>query len=75
MLKHLSRVMTEPLPNTRVSLHCSWAGVTFGVKQSTKSMFYVTVGGLDGAEICELVGLFIPTKLGLELRLEWGMTM
>ncbi len=28
------------------------------------SIFYVTMGSYDGAEICELVGLFILNNLG-----------
>ena len=38
-------------------------GVTPWVKQDTDSMFDVTMGSFDGAEICELVGLFILNKL------------
>ena len=32
-------------------------------KNSTESCFDVTMGSFDGAEICELVGLCIPSKL------------
>ncbi len=33
-------------------------------EKDSKSLFDVTMGSHDGAEICELVGLFILNKLG-----------
>ena len=33
------------------------------VKRNNETMFDVTMGSYDGAEICELVGLFIISKL------------
>ena len=45
-----------------------FAGVTPWVKRNTDSTFDVTMGSFDGAEICELVGLFILSKLELELE-------
>ena len=32
-------------------------------KESTDSCFDVTMGSFDGAEICELVGLYIQSKI------------
>ena len=32
-------------------------------KKSTDSCFDVTVGSFDGAEMCELVGLYMKSKL------------
>ena len=32
-------------------------------KRNNSSLFYITMGSYDGAEICELVGLFILSKL------------
>ena len=48
-------------------MHCGKSLLFFGSetwkKKSTESCFDVTMGSFDGAEICELVGLYIQSNL------------
>ena len=48
-------------------MHCRKSLLFFGnetgKKKSTKSCFDLTMGSFDGAEICELVGLYILSNL------------
>ena len=48
-------------------MHCRKSLLIFGSetwkKKSTESCFDVTMGSFDGAEICELVGLYIQSNL------------
>ena len=48
-------------------MHCRKSLLFFGnetwKKKSTESCFDVTMGSFDGAEICELVGLYIQSNL------------
>ena len=51
----------------RIINHCFNSLLFFDTKtwkkESTDSCFYVTMGSFDGAEVCELVGLYIQSKL------------
>ena len=51
----------------RLIMHCKKSLLFFGnetwKKKSTESCFDVTMGSFDGAEICELVGLYIQSNL------------
>ena len=51
----------------RLIMHCRKSLLFFGnetwKKKSTESCFDVTMGSFDGAEICELVGLYIQSNL------------
>ena len=48
-------------------MHCRKSLLFFGnetsKKKSTESCFDVTLGSFDGAEICELVGLYVQSNL------------
>ena len=43
--------------------HTTW------IKKDTKKQFDVTMGAYDGAEVCELVGIYILYALGKKLKL------
>ena len=55
----------------RLIMHCKKSLLCFGFgfgneiwkKKSTESCFDVTMGSFDGAEMCELVGLYIQSNL------------
>ena len=51
----------------RLIMHCRKCLLFFGneawKKKSTKSCFDVTMSSFDGAQICELVGLYIPSNV------------
>ncbi len=47
-----------------MNLHWTNFLVQTWTKNDSNSLFDVTMGSYDGAEICELVGLFILNKLG-----------
>ena len=42
---------------------CSLVKIEHGSKKSGNELFDVTMGDLDGAEICELIGLYLLNKL------------
>ena len=42
-------------------------------KKESDSLFDVTMGSFDGTETCELVGLFLLSKLPVEYRNEIGL--
>ena len=47
-------------------------GSTSWVKKNNDSMFDVTMGSFDGAEICDLVGLFLLNQLATKFGKKFG---
>ena len=68
-LTHITDEEISIIKHARKSL--LFSGNTPWIKRCTESMFDVTMGSYDGAEICELVVLFILDKLSEKLGNEY----
>ena len=49
--------------------------INLGKRKKTESYFDVTMGSYDGAEICELVGIYILTRLARRAIADFIETM